>query len=357
MSNGPSPHDVRALLANAQFPTMQLDSAGVLDRARRRVHRRRAQVIGVALAALLVLAPSGWLALRAVNRSGPVPAGRISTTEPLTTGLFAKNGAVGNLGDGRVSLYPTTNCCTSNSGHPTTFQVSSDASGLRVVRVGKGTTVDLHRTSGGPSGLFQSANGTHGIVAVKIPSDTTEVQLVTGDDESYGFESAVASTLPDGTSVALIETSSRLKHPVAAVIWQRANGAIGASTGETPVIVRQDHDTFYYFGRLGAFGLDGPHGSDMIRARGLTVGESPDGSKSMADFVIAGLYPHGVRNVRLSPAIPGTSTAITPVPGTKWDLVTARYRASTKRSTPKVVSNYGTWDPSAGNPPRTAPAR
>ena len=357
MSNGSNTHDVRTLLADAQFPAMQIDSAAVLDGGRRRVHRRRAQVIGVAVAALLVLAPSGWLVSRSVDRSGPVPAGRTGTTKPLTTGLFAKDGAVGNLGGGRVSLYPTTSRGSNDSGHPTTYQVSGSPSGLRVARVEKGTTVDLHRTGGGPSGLFQSSDGTHGIVAVRIPSDTVQVNLLTAGDDNYGTSDSVASTLTDGTSVALIETATRLTSPVDAVIWREATGTIGASTGERPAVLRQDAATIYYFSGLGALGIVGRHGAGLVRARGYVVGEGVANNGNVADFIVAGLYPRGVADVRLSPGVPGAVVRVAHLPGTRWDVVTARYRAATKAATPKIVSNFGTWDPSAGDPPRTAPAR
>lgn len=335
---------------------MQVDSAGVLDGGRRRVRRRRAQVIGVAVAALLVLAPSGWLATRAVDRSGPIPAGHTSTTKPLTTGLFARDGAVGNLGDGRVSLYPPTAHGTGDSGNPATYQVSSSASGLRVARVDQGTTVDLHRTGGGASGLFQSSDKTRGIVAVRIPSNTVVVTLVT-DDDGYGSADSVASTLADGTSVALVETSRRLTSPVQAVIWREVNGTIGASTGERPAVLRQDGATFYYFSGLGALGIVGRHSEGMVRARGYSVGEGVAGNDKVADFIVAGLYPRGVADARLSPAVPGAVVRVAHLPGTRWDLVTARYRAATKAATPTIVSNYGTWDPGKSDPPSTAPTR
>ena len=351
-SNSP---DIQTLLDNTQFPSMQVDSGRVLDGGRRRVRRRRAQVAGVALAALLVVAPSGWLVIRSAERTGPVPAGQSHASKPQAAGLFGRTGGTGNLGDGRVSLYPPTTNST-NAGNPSTYQVSRTTSGLRIALVKGDVTVNLPQTGGGSSGLFLSANGSRTVLAVEVPADTTWAQPLFAHDDGGGSVDAVGSTLRDGTPVVLIETEKLLKHTARAVLWRRADGSIGATNGERPAVLTQDHDTFYYFGKLGAFGIfSAGGGSDLIPARGLAVGTSTDGTSQQVNLVIAGLYPRGVSNVRLSPAVPGAKVAVAHLPGTTWDLVTARYRATTNAKTPSVLSSYGTWDPSAGEPPATPP--
>lgn len=352
MSNERNAFDAPTLLSNTHFPAMRVDSDEVLARGRRRVQRRRGQVLAAAVAALLVLVPGGWLVARSIDRAAPVPAGK---EQQLTTGLFARSNGVGNLGNGKVRLRAATGQGIDFKSPPSTYQVTRTASGLRVALIKGDVTVRLPQTGGGSSGLFQSSNGHLGVVAAEVPSDTVQATLLTVENDESGTSTPVASHLADGTSVVLIETSKRLTHTASAVIWRRANGTIGSTTGERPAVLTMDHDTFYYFSGLGAFGIDGSSGSDLIRARGLAVGTSVDGSKPQLDFVIAGLYPRGVAKVHLVPAIPGAAFRVAHLPGTSWDLVTAHYRATTKAATPSVVSNFGIWNPRTGEPPAAAP--
>lgn len=346
-SNAP---DVLELLNTTQLPTMRVESAAVLAGGRRRIRRNRIRLVAMAAAALLVIVPSSWLVARSIDRAAPVPAGK---THERSTGLFAQTNGVGNLDNGKVRLYDATSAGIDFTSHPTTYQITRSSSGLHVARIDGSQSINLHQTGGGAGGLFQSANGKRGIVAVEVPADVRWTALA-GTDEG-GTDQQVASQLRDGTAVVLIQTSKPLTHTASAVIWRRTGGALGASTGERPSVLTDEMDTFYYFSKLGAFGIDGRTGSTLVRGRTLSVGTGIDGSTSELDFVVAGLYPRGVADVRLSPEIPGAVVRVAHLPGTRWDLVTARYRATTKSPTPTVVSNYGTWDPSKSPPPATAP--
>lgn len=358
MSNEHNAFDAPTLLSNTHFPAMHVDSDEVLARGRRRVQRRRSQVLAVAVAALLVLVPGGWLVARGIDRAAPVPAGK---AHHLTTGLFARSNGVGNLGNGRVSLYAPLSTGTDFASKPTTYQVTRTAAGLRVALVSGAVTVNLPQTGGGASGLFQSVEGNRSVIAVEVPSNTVAVTLLPQKNADYaGSDGSVASYLPDGTAVALIETSKHVAQTVDGVIWQRTDGGIGATTGERPAVLDQGGETFYYFARLDAFGIAGPPGSTMVRARGPAVGLAVDGDKYQLDYVIAGLYPRGVAKARLEPARRGAIVKVSHLPGTSWDLVTAKYRGPLRSAAPEIgtqiVSNYGTWDPGAGEPPAAAPA-
>jgi hypothetical protein len=349
MSHESNTPDVLELLNTTELPVMRVDSATVLAGGRQRVRRHRVQMLAVAIATILALAPGGWLLAHSVDRGTPVPSEK---THQLTTGLFAKTDGVGNLGHGRVSLY-------GNSGNgadtpvKTTYQVTRSRGALRVARVDRGTTVDLHQTGAAAGGIFQSVDRRRGVLALEVPPDATMVTVLAAGDDDANYQS-VASYLPDGTAVALIQSSTSFRKPVEAVIWQRADGVIGASTGETPATVTQDRDTFYYFNKLGAFGvISASGGSGLIRSRGIDFGTGVEGTPNDENFIIAGLFPRGVSHVRLTPAMKGANIAVTHLPNSKWDLVTARYRASANAKSPIVLSSVGRWDPSNGEPPAT----
>lgn len=353
MSNEQNDFDVPAVLTSPPFPTMHLDSAAVLAGGRRRVHRRRVQALAFAVAALLIVAPGSWLVARSVNHATSVPASKLDGAP--TTGIFARS--VGNLGHGKVRIRPVLDAGDVNPDQPqasSTYQLRRSSAGLEIARVTSKLSVDLHRTGIGDGGLIQAVNGRHTVIAVDVPADTVEAIAIAHGEENPGHQAAVGSTLSGGDTVAVIETSRRLPHPVSAVIWRRANGVMGASTGEQPVTARAGTHKFYYFRSLGVLGFHAPRDSAYVRERSLGVGVRVDGTRE--DYAIAGLYPRGVAKVRLSPAMPGAAVRVQPLPGTRWDLVTVQYRADSNAALPKVLSNYGTWDPAGGGqPPAAAP--